>query len=170
MQKEHVWLQTHVILLTLFNLFQICLILRKPDIWLLFLECRILPLCSDFCSFRSHCLDFLFVFLYVLNVWMFLGKVTSDFLISISAGWVMMFLDGIYISQLVRFARCCTCVFDFHSKSFQITSKLWRQGYRLYKVRKTLGKFFRSYAELLSKFGEISFQEYGSKGISPVFN
>ena len=31
---------------------------------------------------------------------------------------------GIYISQLVRFARCCTSVFDFHSKNLQITSKL----------------------------------------------
>ena len=32
------------------------------------------------------------------------------------------------------------------------------------------GKFFRSYSELLSKFGDISFQEYLSKGIShPVF-
>ena len=28
---------------------------------------------------------------------------------------------GIYISQLVRFARCCTSVFDFHSKNLQIT-------------------------------------------------
>ena len=36
--------------------------------------------------------------------------------------------------------------------------------------RKTFGKFFRSYSELLSKFGDISFQEYLSKGIShPVF-
>ena len=34
----------------------------------------------------------------------------------------------------------------------------------------TFGKFFRSYSELLSKFGDISFQEYLSKGIShPVF-
>ena len=31
---------------------------------------------------------------------------------------------GIYISQLVRFARCCTSVFDFHSKNLQITSTL----------------------------------------------
>ena len=31
---------------------------------------------------------------------------------------------GIYISQLVRFARCCTSVLDFHSKNLQITSKL----------------------------------------------
>ena len=37
---------------------------------------------------------------------------------------------GIYISQLVRFARCCTSVFDFHSKNLQITSKLLTQGYR----------------------------------------
>ena len=77
---------------------------------------------------------------------------------------------GIYISQLVRFARCCTSVLNFHSKNLQITSKLLTQGYRYHKLRKTFGKFFRSYSELLSKFGDISFQEYLSKGIShPVF-
>ena len=77
---------------------------------------------------------------------------------------------GIYISQLVRFARCCTSVFDFHSKNLQITSKLLTQGYRYHKLRKTFGKFFRSYSELLSKFGEISFQDYLSQGIAhPVF-
>ena len=44
------------------------------------------------------------------------------------------------------------------------------QGYRYHKLRKTFGKFFRSYSELLSKFGDMSFQEYLSKGIShPVF-
>ena len=73
---------------------------------------------------------------------------------------------GIYISQLVRFSRCCTSVLDFHSKNLQITSKLLTQGYRYYKLRKTFGKFFRSYSELLSKFGDISFQEYLPKGIS----
>ena len=73
---------------------------------------------------------------------------------------------GIYISQLVRFARCWICVFDFHSKNLQITSKLLTQGYRYHKLRKTFGKFFRLYSELLSKFGAISFQEYVSKGIT----
>ena len=79
---------------------------------------------------------------------------------------------GIYISRLVRFARCnsCTSVFDFHSKNFKVTSKLLTQGYRYHKLRKTFGNFFRSYSELKSKFGEISFQEYVSKGIThPVF-
>ena len=61
---------------------------------------------------------------------------------------------GVNISQLFRFDRCCTSVSDFHSKNLQITSKLQTQGYRYHKLRKTFGKFFRSYSELLSKFGE----------------
>ena len=76
----------------------------------------------------------------------------------------MTFPDS--ISQLVRFARCCTSNLDFHSKNLQITSKLLTQGYRYHKLRKTFGKFFRSYSEHLPKFGDISFQEYMSKGIS----
>ena len=84
-----------------------------------------------------------------------------------------MFLDSsycVYISQLVRFARCCTSVSDFNSKNLQITSKLLTHGYRYHKLRKTFGKFLRSYADLLSEFGEISFQEYVTEGIyHPVF-
>ena len=81
-------------------------------------------------------------------------------------------LYEIYISQLVRFARCCTSVFDFHSKNLQITSKLLTQGYRYHKRLnvKTFGKFFRSYFELLSNFGAISFQDYVSQWLThPVF-
>ena len=44
------------------------------------------------------------------------------------------------ISQLVRFARCCTCVFDIHSKNIQITFKLLTQGYRYNKLRKNIWK------------------------------
>ena len=77
---------------------------------------------------------------------------------------------GVNISQLVRFARCCTSVSDFHSKYLQITSQLLTQGYRYHRLRKAFGTFFSSYSDLLSKFGEISFQEYVSEGIShPVF-
>ena len=77
---------------------------------------------------------------------------------------------GVYISQLVRFSRCCTSDSDFHSKNLQIFTKLLRQGSRYHKLRKTFGKFFRSYSDLLSKFGEISFKEFVSEGIAhPVF-
>ena len=58
----------------------------------------------------------------------------------------------------------------FHSKNLQINSKLLTQGYRFDKLRKTFRKFVRSYSELLSKFGAISFQEYASLNIThPVF-
>ena len=43
---------------------------------------------------------------------------------------------GVYISQLVRFARCCTTVSDFNTKNLQLTSKLLTQGYRYHKLRK----------------------------------
>ena len=77
---------------------------------------------------------------------------------------------GIYISQFIQFARCCTSVLDFHFKNLQITSTPLTQGYRCHKLRKTFEKFLRSYSELLSKFGAISFQEYVSKAIAqPVF-
>ena len=77
---------------------------------------------------------------------------------------------GICISQLVRFARCCTSFFDFHSKNLQIPSKLLTQGYIYHKLRKTFWKIFTSYSELLSKFGAISFQDNVSQGIThPVF-
>ena len=55
----------------------------------------------------------------------------------------------VYISQLVRFARCCTSFSDFNSKNLQITSKLLTHGYRYHKLRKTFGKFFRSYSDHL---------------------
>ena len=76
---------------------------------------------------------------------------------------------GIYILQLVRLSRWCTSILDFHSKNLQITSKLLTQDYSWHKLRKIFGKFIRSYSELLSKFGDISFQEYVSKGISHPF-
>ena len=77
---------------------------------------------------------------------------------------------GVYISKLVRFARCCSSVSDFHSTNLQIISKPLTQGYRYHKLRKSFGKFFRSYFDLLSQFGEISFQNFFSEEIShPVF-
>ena len=61
---------------------------------------------------------------------------------------------GVNISPLATFAKCCASVMDSHSKNLQTTSKLLTQGYRYHKFRKSFGKFFRSYSELLLK-GEV---------------
>ena len=45
---------------------------------------------------------------------------------------------GIYISQLIRFARVCNHVVDFNARNKCLTAKLLQQGYRYHKLRKTL--------------------------------
>ena len=98
---------------------------------------------------------------------------TSDFLLLISYGLVVTFPDShrtVFTFRRWLDSLDVLAFLDFYSKNLNITSKLLKQGYRYHKLRKTFGKFFRSYSELLSKFGDISFQEYVFKGIShPVF-
>ena len=44
---------------------------------------------------------------------------------------------GVYISQLIRFARVCNHVTDFNARNKCLTAKLLQQGYRYHKLRKT---------------------------------
>ena len=43
---------------------------------------------------------------------------------------------GVYISQLIRFARVCSNVDDFNNRNLFLTAKLSKQGYRYNKIRK----------------------------------
>ena len=59
---------------------------------------------------------------------------------------------GVYISQLIRFARVSRHVADFKARNKSLTAKLLPQGYRLHKLRKNFSKFYRRHYELVSKF------------------
>ena len=86
---------------------------------------------------------------------------------------------GVYISQLIRFARVFNHVADFNALNKCLTAKLLQQGCRyyklrsrdlectlvflsamprsatvaiIYKLRKTFSKFHRRHYELISKF------------------
>ena len=48
---------------------------------------------------------------------------------------------GIYISQLVHFARASSYVTDFNTRNRLLIQKLLKQGYRYNKLRKTFSKF-----------------------------
>ena len=41
---------------------------------------------------------------------------------------------GVYISQLIRFARVCSHVDDFNTRNKCLTTKLLKQGYRYHKL------------------------------------
>ena len=59
---------------------------------------------------------------------------------------------GVYISQLIRFARACTSVNDFNKRNLLITEKLLKQGYRYHKLRKTFTKFYFRNLNLINKY------------------
>ena len=59
---------------------------------------------------------------------------------------------GVYISQLIRFARVSSHVTDFNTRNKLLTAKLLNQGYRYHKLRKAFSKFYRRHSDLVSKF------------------
>ena len=58
---------------------------------------------------------------------------------------------GVYISQLIRFARVCSNVDDFNNRNLFLTAKLLKQGYRYHKIRKAFSKFYYRHSELIVK-------------------
>ena len=60
--------------------------------------------------------------------------------------------NGVYISQLIRFARVSSHVADFNARNKNLTAKLLQQGYRYHKRRKAFSQFYRRHYELVSKF------------------
>ena len=72
---------------------------------------------------------------------------------------------GVYISQLIRFARASSYVADFNTCNKLLTQKLLKQGYRYHKLRKTFSKFYRRYYDLISKF-QVGLKCLLRKGLS----
>ena len=56
---------------------------------------------------------------------------------------------GVYISQLIRFARVCSNVDDFNNRNLYLTAKLLKQGYRYHKIRKVFSKFYHRHSEVM---------------------
>ena len=59
---------------------------------------------------------------------------------------------GVYISQLIRFARASSSVSDFNCRTKALTAKLHRQGYRHHKLHKTFSKFYCRHSGLVEKY------------------
>ena len=59
---------------------------------------------------------------------------------------------GVYISQLIRFARKSSHVDDFNTRNKVLTAKLLRQGYRYHKIRKAFSKFYRRHFDIVFKY------------------
>ena len=74
-------------------------------------------------------------------------------------------LYGVYISQLIRFARASSNLNDFNYRNKALTAKLLRQGYRYFILRKAFSKFYRRHSAFLEKYS-VSLKTLLQQGIS----
>ena len=72
---------------------------------------------------------------------------------------------GVYISQLIRFARASSNLNDFNYRNKTLTAKLLRQGYRYFKLRKAFSKFYSRHGALLEIYS-VSLKTLLQQGIS----
>ena len=76
---------------------------------------------------------------------------------------------GVYISQLIRFARVCSNVDNFNNRNLFLTAKLLKQGYRYIKIRVAVSKFYHRPSQLIGKYN-TGLETLLQQGISePIF-
>ena len=74
---------------------------------------------------------------------------------------------GVYIFQLIRFARASSFDTDFNTRNKLLTQKLLKQGYRYHKLHETFSKFYRQYYDLISKF-QVGLKSLLRQGLSEL--
>ena len=76
---------------------------------------------------------------------------------------------GVYISQLIRFARVCSNIDYFNNRTLYLTAKLLKKGYRYHKIRKAFSKPYHRHSELIVEYN-IGLKALLQQGISePIF-
>jgi hypothetical protein len=77
------------------------------------------------------------------------------------------YMLNVYMSQLVRYARICSNIEDFHSKHKYLTNKLIGNGFTMDNIRRKFKLFAMRHGYLLQKWNYNSSQNgyYIKKGI-----
>ena len=60
--------------------------------------------------------------------------------------------DGVYISQLIRYAQCCSHYDDFRYRHKCLVDRLLSQGYKALRLEKSFKKFYGRYQDLIEKY------------------
>ena len=59
---------------------------------------------------------------------------------------------GVYISQLIRYAQCCSHYDDFRYRHKCLVDRLLSQGYIALRLEKSFKKFYGRYQDLIEKY------------------
>jgi hypothetical protein len=61
--------------------------------------------------------------------------------------------DGVYVSQLIRYARSCFAFEDFSKRGRLLTNKLMLRGYNESRLKSSFRKFYGRYNDLFCDYG-----------------
>ena len=59
---------------------------------------------------------------------------------------------GVYASQLIRYARCCSNYSDFLSRHKALVTRLLSQGYKVNRLSNTFKKFYGRHTDLVGQY------------------
>ena len=68
---------------------------------------------------------------------------------------------GVYASQLIRYARCCSNYSDFLSCHRALVTRLLSQGYKVNHLSNTFKKFYGRHTDLVGQYKENVCQMFG---------
>ena len=60
---------------------------------------------------------------------------------------------GVYVSQLIRYARACSTYQEFLARAKLLTIKLLKQDYLVPRLKSTFKKFYGRHADLIKHYG-----------------
>ena len=75
---------------------------------------------------------------------------------------------GIFLSQLIRYARICSKFEDFSIRALTLSKRLQNQGYKVLELRKLVVRFFHERGSLLERYGERDINRFISKTLYAV--
>ena len=59
---------------------------------------------------------------------------------------------GVYASQLIRYARCCSNYGDFLLRHRALVTRLLSQGYKVNRLSNTFKKFYDRHTDLVGQY------------------
>ena len=74
---------------------------------------------------------------------------------------------GVYISQLIRFAKACDTYPDFLTRHQRLVATLMRQGFKYDLLCRKFKQFYRSHFDLISRYSK-SVTQHLRKGVDTV--
>ena len=100
------------------------------------------------------CLTFVYIYIYIINlcifiyIYIYLFICTFVYICCLTSAPAY----GVYASQLIRYARCCSNYSDFLLRHRALVTRLLSQGYKVNRLSNTFKKFYGRHTDLVGQY------------------